>query len=195
MSGRAVSASRWWQVLVIVGALALGGCGGTASPTARAANDLTAPGSRATFTAADAEGDWAEIVVERGRTLDEIADPRAQAELAEGWIEMRATYVVTASRDGKPVGALADWYAYQRTSRGMGSVAILFNVSPPDRNPLLPEFGGVHRGDRLDGWFYVPVLEGDFTEIWLGFAQRETGESSWTEPDWDTVETRLLLQR
>ena len=195
MCGKPAVASRPWHVVVMVGALALGGCGGTASPTARAANDLTAPGSRATFTAADATGDWAEIVVERGRTLDEIADPRAQAELAEGWIEVRASYVVTADRDGKPVAALADWYAYQRTARGLGSVPILFNASPPDRNPLLPEFGGVHRGDRLDGWFYVPVLEGDFSEVWLAFAQRETGESSWTDPAWETVETRFLLQR
>ena len=133
--------------------------------------------------------------MERGRTLEEIADPRAQAEVAEGWIEVRATYVVTADREGKPVAALADWYAYQRTARGLGNVAILFNASPPGRNPLLPEPGGAHAGDRLDGWFYVPVLEGDFSEVWLAFAQRQTGENSWTEPDWDAVELRFLLQR
>ena len=79
----------------------------------------------------------------------------------------------------------------------MASIAILYGVAAQEvgRAPLPTEFGGVHAGDRLDGWFYVEVLGGDTTEVWLAFAQRETGENSWTDPAWDAVEKTFLLHR
>jgi hypothetical protein len=173
----------------------IGGCGTTPTSSERAANDLTTAGAGTAFAAVDERGKWADIRLERGRTLDTLANPRAQGEGAEAWIEVRVTYQVVADRDGKPVGALADWWAYQRTSRGMVPLGVLFGVATGDQDPLPQSFGGVQAGDRLDGWIYVPVLEGEFSEIWLAFLQRQTGQSGWTGPDWDVVEKHFLLQR